>query len=137
MAFYNPFVCDFEFNAANFSAADGVFRTEAARCNHCESLLHVDANVLKEHVTLAHGEELPPAYFKAIIGLDAHIPGRGFTAVKPSKWVHCCQAKQAFAGLLLSIGSRARRKTALMPNTITKQRTKDPMHATTDIGGGF
>ena len=78
--FYNPFVCDFEYHAAG-----GKYHPcEFAQCNRCESFFGVDATELKDHVTLVHGELLPPSYFKAIVGLDAHIPGHESIVVKPS-----------------------------------------------------
>ena len=119
--FYNPFVCDFEFNAAG-----DYFRTDCARCNRCDALLNVDADVLKDHATMAHSEELPPAYFNMIIGLAAHIPGHEPAAAKP---IGCAWPWDLVVQKALRLPRSDRvslcRKAALVPHTVMKLRTKE------------
>jgi hypothetical protein len=119
---YNPFVCDFE-----YIAAGGPFPAATARYNFCDSLFSLDANALKDHVTLAHAEQLPPAYFKSIVGLNARIPGHGSAAVKPSGCVLYMKGRAHALQLTADSVSRSSRKTVFVPRTVTKQRTKEHM----------
>ena len=75
MDFYNPLNCDFEWYAAGDKFNPRV--VETAQCKHCGNAFDLDAALLKEHVAVNHGHQLPPWYLKEIYSLDAHIPGRG------------------------------------------------------------